>query len=147
MLQQKQPDEQESGLLSQPTNVRAKSNHQSLSCQGEMTLKCNSSRPAAVRDTRDIVARIPAIIYLKYTVWPFVAFLQTLVCQCWIREHRGGYRLLVCCCIHNTTATAPHHHAATPVSGSTGEYHILPFRILMFYILHLKFSHYLTVMF
>ena len=93
------------GLLSQPTNVHAKSNHQSLSCQGEMTLKCNSS--SAARDTRDIVARIPAIIYLKYTVWPFVAFLQTQPRQSWIREHqRGGYRLLVCCCIHNTTA--PH---------------------------------------
>ena len=117
------------GLLSQPTNVRAKSHHQSLSCQGEMTLKCNSSS-RAVRDTRDIVARIPAIIYLKYTVWPFVAFLQTQPRQSWIREHqRGGYRLLVCCCIHNTTA---HHHAATPASGSTGEYYyILPFRILI----------------
>ena len=68
---------------------------------------------AAARDTRDIVARIPAIIYLKYTVWPFVAFLQTQPRQSWIREHRGGYRLLVCCCIHNTTA--PHTTTQLPL--------------------------------
>ena len=103
-------------------------------------------QPAAARDTRDIVARIPAIIYLKYTVWPFVAFLQTQPRQSWIREHqRGGYRLLV-------VLLHPQHHRTTPPPPRCYpcvRFHgcILIFTLPDFDTLHIYILHFLTVTF